>query len=53
MNLQEFKKTIEDDLSSFEQFWKDEGEKEPKNFPEELKEGDWFEQFLMFISSKR
>ena len=57
MNKEESKMTLREyvwqtkmDLDEFENWWNQNHDKEPNDFPLELGEGDWDEQFNMFVS---
>ena len=49
MNLDEFIKSLSADLAAFKANWKVQRRESPEQFPAEMAEGDWFEQFLFFI----
>ncbi len=46
MTLQEFKQSILKDIERFENEWTAGQEDQPAHYPDEMEEGEWFEQFL-------
>ena len=57
MDLKTFKHNLLDDLKEFEDFYLDNKNKAIKenngeNWPDELAEGDWYEQFLCYLNSR-
>ena len=51
MNLKQFKHEMLDDFDRFEKFWLENQKTNKEHFPEEMGDGDWFDQFMSFISS--
>lgn len=49
VTFKEFKHIILDEFNKFEQFWEENKRKDNTYFPDKMAEGDWFEQFLMFV----
>ena len=51
ITLDQFVKIITDDVQKFKTMW-DKGLKENSDcYPKSLREGDWFDQFLIFTST--
>lgn len=48
MTLKEFVIKTKSDLDFFEEWWIENNKNTPKEFPIELGEGDWLEQFHFF-----
>lgn len=48
MKFETFIKTLRKDVGNFEKYWKENQEKEPQYFPDNMGEGDWWEQFIMW-----
>jgi len=48
MNLDLFYKNQKKYVDLFFEYWTFKNKKEPKNYPLEMLEGDWFEQFNFF-----
>lgn len=46
-----FVQIYKDELDKFEKFWNDNQEKVPEQFPDFLNEGDWLEQFLIYLDT--
>lgn len=49
--LDEFVAECLSDVDRFKTMWEAEGKKNPEHFPATLSQGDWFEQFLTFITN--
>ena len=49
MPLEDFLIVLQRDINRFKKYW-EEGALSKGNFPETLTEGDWFEQFLTFVT---
>jgi len=52
MDLKKFTEICKDDVNQFEKEWILNKKKNPEYFPDELSEGEWFDQFLTFLTSK-
>jgi hypothetical protein len=50
MTLDEFIKSMKQDLDAFRANWKEQQSEVPEHFPNDLDEGDWYDQFLTFES---
>lgn len=50
ITLKVFKDQLLDLVWQFEEFWKDEHEKSPEDFPLDMPEEEWNEQFLVWLS---
>ena len=48
MKIQEFQSSLENDVERFFTYYKGMNVKFPKEWPLTMKEGDWYEQFLMW-----
>lgn len=56
MTAEEFKETTSKELESFCKWWEANRESMTSMkefFPENMSQGDWFEQFLFFIETKK
>jgi hypothetical protein len=51
MNLEEFIQESKNDIERFEKFWKEQQALTPEHFPPSMPPGDWFDQFMQFIST--
>ena len=51
ISLKEFTDLLRKDVDQFESWYKTEQAKVPEHWPEQMGEGDWFEQFLLFMTS--
>lgn len=49
-SLDDFCTDMQKDLERFKANWLKEREKNPDNWPLSMGAGDWYEQFLMFLS---
>lgn len=49
MKLQQFIQEQRDHLAAFEKHWQEQVEAGTEGYPEEMLEGDWDEQLMMFI----
>lgn len=52
MKLDDFINILLEDVSKFKDFYLEGHKENPEEFPLELEEGDWLEQFLMFINTE-
>ncbi len=50
IKLEDFVALLQADLTSFKEEWL--SHTNEKNWPQEMSEGDWYEQFLSFLTSK-
>lgn len=50
MTLEEFVSGLERELSDFKQMWVDENKLSPDEFPLEMNEGEWYEQWIAHIN---
>ncbi len=53
MNLIEFKNTINKDIEDFTKMWEEGKRENPQHFPNEMNEGDWLDQFLIFLNTEK
>lgn len=51
MHLADFIRESRDDVQRFEAWWLEQSRVQPAHFPLELNPGDWFDQFLHFLST--
>lgn len=51
-NLEDFVKELREDVLRFERMWVRKHKKTPKQYPMKMGSGDWFEQFMVFITTK-
>ncbi len=49
MTLEEFKSTMKADLDRFVQHYEAGHATDPQNWPAQMGEGDWYDQFLIFM----
>ena len=52
MRLEDFVKELREDVLRFERMWVRENKKTPKQYPMQMRSGDWFEQFMSFITTE-
>lgn len=52
ITLKVFKDQLLDLVWQFEEFWKDGHEKSPEDFPLDMPEEEWNEQFLVWLSMR-
>ena len=52
MNLKKFAEICKGEVDQFEKEWVLNKKKNPECFPDELSEGEWFDQFLAFLTSR-
>lgn len=52
MRLEDFVKELREDVLRFERYWVQRNKKVPINFPMQMRSGDWFEQFMSFITTE-
>jgi len=52
ISLDQFTAITKNEVEAFKNHWGAERSKDPKNWPLEMSEGDWFEQFLAFLSTQ-
>ena len=52
MTLEDFKKQAVIDIEKFVNEWEKGKIEHPDHYPDEMEEGDWFDQFLIFISTQ-
>jgi hypothetical protein len=50
MTLEEFILESKRDVDRFREMWADSAKADPVAFPDDMNPGDWFDQFMMFIS---
>lgn len=50
MTLQEFLDESREDIDRFNTHWRENALKEPDKWPLEMDAGDWFEQFIAFVT---
>lgn len=53
MTLTQFRAALENDLEQFFAYYKDMHMKSPQDWPKAMKEGDWYEQFLMWNQTRK
>lgn len=53
MLFSEFVKEMQKDLDGFEKRWKSMQAKKPEHYPNELGEGDWLEQFIIYLEEDK
>lgn len=51
MRIEEFINISEDEILKFKGFWEYNHNTNPEMFPLNMEEGDWFEQFMAYITS--
>lgn len=50
MSFEEFVQQCREEIEGFHAYWLREQKANPKAFPTEMGEGDWFEQFMAYLS---
>jgi hypothetical protein len=53
VNLADFIAESLSEVQEFEAYWKANNERDPEMFPMLMNPGEWFEQFLTFVSTDR
>lgn len=49
MTVEEFTESLARDVYRFKSFWLENQQQEPESFPKEMNEGDWYDQFLIYM----
>jgi hypothetical protein len=52
VNLAEFIASMHKDVESFKAMWESGAAESAEQFPNEMEEGDWFDQFMLFESGQ-
>ena len=52
MNIASFKHEMNSSVENFYCWWIDQSNKFPENFPQEMGEADWYEQFTFWMSNQ-
>ena len=53
MTLEQFIGECRDDVDRFKAMWDANQTKQPEAFPGQMNEGDWFDQYLIFLQSNK
>jgi hypothetical protein len=51
MNIQEYRDKLKLSIDAFVEYWYDMSEDHPSNYPYEMDEVDWDEQFFAYVNS--
>jgi hypothetical protein len=51
MNIQDYRDKLKESIDAFVEYWYDMSEDHPSNYPYEMDEVDWDEQFFAFVNS--
>ena len=52
IGLDEFANIASNDVQRFKENWLENRQKDPSMWPAEMSEGDWFDQFLCFVTGE-
>ena len=50
MKLEEFKVSIDNINNDFKSYWEEGVKNTPENFPKEMSDNEWMEQYLVYLS---
>ena len=51
MTIDEWTKELEKSAKDFREMWQRGHESDPKGYPDELEDSEWFEQFLTYLDN--
>jgi hypothetical protein len=52
MKLDDFLEQLREDVGGFARMWMEGRHKDPDLYPMELEPGDWFDQYIIFITGE-
>ena len=52
MKVSEFIESMHNDIDGFNKYWHENMEEFPEHYPKEMDEGEWFEQFMLWITGE-